>query len=100
MIPLCPNCNKLVIGSRKECGKIFCPHCKNEIVVFVKNKYIFVIFFILAMLPFVFQKYSFLAFNIHGHFNVYLSIYLLVIFIFSIISVIKNVEWKKGEGHC
>jgi len=96
MMPLCPNCNRLVIGSRKERGKTFCPHCNSEIVVRVKNKYLFVIFFILVMLPFVFNKYSFLVFNVHGQFKLYLSIYLLIIFIFSIISLLKNVEWEKG----
>ena len=98
MIPLCPSCNKLIIGSRKEHNKIFCPYCKNEIVVLVRNKYIFFICFIFAMLPFVFQKYSFMVFNIHGHFKLYLFIYLFVVFIFSIILVIKNVEWKKGRA--
>jgi hypothetical protein len=97
MIPFCPNCNKLVLGNHKERNSIFFPHCKKEIIVQVRNKCLFVVFFLLAMLPFVFNEFSFSIFDVHGYFALYFSMYLLMIFVGAVFSVIKNVRWERGE---
>ena len=77
MIPCCPSCNKFVIGSNRKHGKVYCPHCGTEIVVSIKNKYIFVFLFLLAFLPFIFSEYSYPIFNVHGYFITYFFLYLL-----------------------
>ena len=99
MIPFCPNCNKLVLGSHRKSGKVFCPHCKNEIVMSIRKKYLFVAYFVFAFLPFIFSEYFYRVFNIHGYFSVYFFLYLLSIFFLSVLTIKKNVSWERGEDY-
>jgi DNA-directed RNA polymerase subunit RPC12/RpoP len=93
MMPFCPTCGRFVLGALKDGGKTFCPHCNAEIVVEIRNKFIFVILFIFASLPFLLIKYLDAIFDIGDLFFLCLVLYLFIIFLFSIWAVAKNVNW-------
>ena len=97
MIYVCPNCNRLVLGLYKESGKNFCPHCKGEIVITIRNKHVFVILFALFALPFLFSPYWSSVVDVDGNFFIYFKLYNFFLFVFAMAAGYRNVTWERRK---
>jgi hypothetical protein len=94
-LPICPVCHKIIIGFNQEQGKTFCPHCKNEIIITVRNKYILAILFVAAFFPLLLIRFLIDVDNI----SIYLHIHIFILTIIAVIYLHKNVTWEALKNH-
>jgi DNA-directed RNA polymerase subunit RPC12/RpoP len=93
----CPTCKKQVNKTRKEFGKSFCPHCKSEIIVIIKNKHILIILIAAMILPplFFIFRYMYTEATPMDNFSIYINTYSIFIGIFIFVYISKNITWEK-----
>ena len=95
--PICPNCGNLVIGTIKSRGKTYCPHCKIEIMVTIKNKLLLWILLSLFVCPILLFGVV-LDLNLTEIWEYGFWIYFLIIFISIMVFIQKNVEFIRGRS--